>query len=157
MGIESTIELISAEQIKADHLLSKRFEVPFKTELYKLVRVRKIAGIPYSIETNYFTTETCRDIIHLYQGNSLYAFLKDTYDICVLKSHETYNAVLLDEEHAKLLDQKKKSPAFRMEGRVYDQYDRLISLEESIYRADKYEIVVDTDAGQHRATYVIGE
>ena len=44
-----------------------------------------------------------------------------------------------------------------MEGRVYDQYDRLISLEESIYRADKYEIVVDTDAGQHRATYVIGE
>ena len=65
--------------------------------------------------------------------------------------------MLLDEEHAKLLDQKKKSPAVRMEGRVYDQYDRLISLEESIYRADKYEIVVDTDAGQHRATYVIGE
>ena len=44
-----------------------------------------------------------------------------------------------------------------MEGQVYDQYERLISLEECIYRADKYEIVVDTDAGQHRATYVVEE
>ncbi len=157
MGIESTIELISAEQIKADHLISKRLQVPVKTELYKLVRVRKIADVPYSMETNYFTTENFKDIIHLYKGNSLYAFLKETYDICIMKSHETYNAVLLDEEQARLLDQKKKSPAFRMEGQVYDQYERLISLEECIYRADKYEIVVDTDAGQHRATYVVEE
>ena len=155
MGIESTIELIAAGETAANRLLSKGFEVSLGTGLYQLVRVRKISGIPYSIETNYFTKEICRDILDLYQGNSLYAFLKETYDICVLKSHETYNAILLDDEQAKLLDQKKRFPAFHMEGRVYDQYDRLISLEECIYRADKYEIVVDTDAGEHRAAHVI--
>lgn len=154
-GIDSDIELISADIVEAGRSLSKQFGIKYHTPLYRLVRVRKIDGEPYSIETSYFTTDICRDIVDLYKGNSLYAFLKEQYDICVMKSHETYSAILLDEDCARLLDQKKKCPAFHMDGIVYDQYDRLISIEESIYRADKYEIVVDTNAGQHRATYVI--
>lgn len=154
-GIESSIELIAAEQVEADQKLSRYFGTAAEAGVYKLVRVRKIAQIPYSIETNYFTTDICKDIIHLYHGNSLYDFLKKQYDICVLRSHETYSAIVLDEAHAALLGQKKRSPAIHLEGLVYDQYDRLLSVEECFYRADKYEIVVEAKAGQPRATQVL--
>ena len=154
-GMTSHVELLEAVKVKANLPTATQFGLPEGALFNTLTRRRMLDAVPYSLETSYIPQEICPDISDRYQGGSLYEFREKQYGIFMTRSEEIYTAVALHSKQAKLLHQERGAAALLLRGRVYDQNDRLVAVEESLYRSDKFEIVVQANSSLPRPTKLI--
>jgi len=142
----STISIIESGYIGANEYESSIFKLNEGSPLGKLVRLRKVENEPYCIEISVIPKEICPELIEKYKGGSLYGFLRKEFNLRMTYSEEKYAAVALDDDYSSILAQKKGTPAMKLNGHVYDQKNRLVCLEESYYRSDKFEIAVTANS-----------
>jgi Transcriptional regulators len=124
-------------------------------QVIRLSRLRSLDSEAYSYEVNYLPLGFFPSLQNSYKSGSLYTFMEEKYNLVPSKSEEVYKAILLDNHTAKLLNQKKGDAAMHMIGKVFDQYGRVISIEESIYRSDKFELKVFADSNISREQHLI--
>lgn len=125
--------------------------------VYKLVRLRTLDGEPYSHETNYLPVSIFKNLDFFYKNGSLYECMEKNYGVIPSKSEEIYKAILLESPIAKLLHRNRGDAALSLTGKVFDNNGRIISMEESVYRADRFELKVIASANGAESKRIIGE
>ncbi len=154
-GRENQVVVIEKATFKAGAFYAPLFGINVDDLVFKIVRLRFLDGEAYSHEVNYFSMKDFPEIEKKYRSGSLYAFLEEYCKVIPTNSEETYRSVNCDVKLSKLLNQNKGDSGFKMFGKVFDQHDNLITIEEVFYRGDKYELKVFANSKVARSQHLI--
>ncbi len=107
---------------------------------FHLLRLRFANGEPIGLQDATILTELCPDIDqHDYTKESLYDVLSSHYDLSITQISHMVNAIIADEERAKLLSVAIGDPLLVVKTTAYVGDNQIIEHTTSIYRADRYE------------------
>lgn len=99
--------------MQADAELAHSLSVPESTRVFCTKRVRLADGRPMLVETTFVPYALCKGIeAENLESASLYALLAEKYGTEPFRATETYEAVLVTEQDAAILDVRPGTPAF---------------------------------------------
>lgn len=156
-GWTSEVRILSLILEAAGDYHSRVLECKETDPVFKLVRLRTLDGEPYSEETNYLPAAIFPNLDQIYTGGSLYACMEEHYGVIPACSEEVYKATLLESSIARNLGSNRGDSALCLTGKVFDRSGRIIAYEESVYRADKFELKVIASANGSESKRLIGE
>ncbi len=134
MGLTPKTEVRSFEKIQTPEPLEDF--IPFE-EVYKIDRLRIVGEEVIANEIIYIPCDYCGYIDEEKLTNSFYDILKD-YGYVVDHSEASIQGVLMSEEYKKLFRTNKNLPLIKVFSKNITTDNRLLFIEESIYRSDKY-------------------
>lgn len=116
-------------------------------KLLCIKRTRLLDEIPFALMFNYFDVNTVPDIDKKLNLESLYAFLKEEYNIEFNNAEEIVEAIIANEDDAKKLNIKEGSPLLSLKRLSYNQNDKPIEYSNLIIRGDmyKHKIILSND------------
>lgn len=140
MGLKSETEVLSFEEkLTPEEFISEAF--PFD-RIYKIDRLRTIEGEVIADEVVYIPKEFIGEIDEDSLKNSLYKIL-DEKGHSVDHSEASIQAVLIEEKYKKLFRINKDVPLIKIFSKNISSEGKLLFIEESIYRSDKYVLEVN--------------
>lgn len=111
--------------------------------VWRMVRLRYADDLPVALETCYVAAERIdRFELEKAGSGSVYAAYR-ARGMAPRRAIQRVEAIVLDAEHAHLLQSRSGDPAFRHERITYDGNERVIEMVESVYRGDRYSFQVD--------------
>lgn len=114
---------------------------PFE-QLYKINRMRTVDGDDVANEVVYIPCDYCGYIDEEMLKGSLYKLLeKFGYNIDYTES--SIKAVIMNEDYKKLFNLKMEVPLLQIQSRTMTKEGKILFVEESIYRSDKYILEVN--------------
>ncbi len=114
LGLQPKSKMISFSEVNPDHVVAEKLKVSTQELVYKIVRLRLADSKPLLLETAYVPVKFCPNLNKNDMGDSLYAKIIEYTGVLPHKAVETYEAILLKEKYANLLDCIPNSPAFRI-------------------------------------------
>lgn len=108
-----------------------------------IVRLRLGNQIPIMLENRYINLDLCPDLESKDLSRSLFALYEGVYGCLLLKSRQSISAISIGEEAAGKLNCPIGQPGFLVEGALFTAKERLLELESSVYRGDRYHFVID--------------
>jgi GntR family transcriptional regulator len=125
--------------------------------VYRFTRVRNVDGIPLIVETSYYPESIYPNLTQeMVQTHSFYSLL---YHVGVVpfSAEDTYEAVLLGDREAALLDCKSGVPAFFHQRRTTNENGRIYEYTTSYMRADRVKLDVRFQKGVTEFTRVVDQ
>lgn len=155
IGLSPSSKVIMSRVIEASENMSKLFNISDNADVFKLVRVRLADNEPLLLEETYIPLYVCPDITNIdFNKNSLYSILQTMYGLKLEKATETYEAVNLDIETAKILNCQSLSAAFSIQRIGYLENDTAFELTNSLVRSDKCVFTVELKTGTSQAMFM---
>jgi GntR family transcriptional regulator len=108
-----------------------------------VLRLRLGDQVPIMIENRYISLGLCPGLESKDLSQSLFEMYEETYGCVLLNSRQSISSVPIDEQAAEQLDCAPGLPGFLVEGVLFTTRDRLLELEHSVYRGDRYRFVID--------------
>jgi GntR family transcriptional regulator len=118
-GKRPSNKIIEASVIAADQSLSEILQIPLKTPVTKLVRIRYADGEPIIYETSFIPWSLAPGLANDAIEQSLYTHLQTQYNLKLLRSIEKIKAVLSDEATGQILDINAGTPCFSIHTMTY--------------------------------------
>lgn len=154
LGIAPKSDLLVFEKMPASDDLAYRLKIDFAEEVYKIVRLRRANDEPLMLETVFIPVKIYPDLKReTLEHNSLYSSLKENVGIIPKKASETYEATIIDENEATLLNAKAGTAAFFVRRISEDVSGEIFELAVILVRGDRcrYEVELQgTDLSMHR-------
>lgn len=145
--LESSVQIASED-------ISKNLNIPNKSSVYKLARIRSANNEPLLIETTYIPLYLCPDIDKQdFTKVSLYDFLRKEYGLVLFRATETYEAVKLNKIEAGYLRCAKSDPAFRIKRVAYLDSGFAFEYTSSITRSDKCVFKVELKTRKNQVSF----
>lgn len=107
------------EKITPSTRVAMALEIPKTDFCYRLTRVRNVQGSPLVYTITYLKCVVELPLDEKYYMESLYKFLKDTYQIVIEKGKDTLEAALPSEEVQKFLKISASMPVFKRVRKTY--------------------------------------
>lgn len=139
MGKELKTEVIEFEKIETPERLSDIF---FLEELYKITRKRIVDNNCVAVEKVYIPVDYCGYIDRDMLKGSLYDILKK-FGYKVEYSQSSIAAITTTDKLKDLFEVDKDVPILKITSKTYDHNNKMIFLEEALYRSDKYILEVN--------------
>lgn len=138
-GRTLTTKVLSFERINTP----EEFQDVFRFEqLYKIDRLRIVDGEAVANETVYIPCDYCGYLDEEILKGSLYKLLEEFgYDIAY--SEASIQAILTEDEHRKLFNTQENIPLLKSFSKTFTDNGKILFLEESIYRSDKFILEVN--------------
>ncbi len=134
--------LLSREIIPASKKIAEQLKVQLAAPIIQIQRLRLADNEPMGIQTAHIPLSRCPQLLEEELGqHSLYKLFAK-YGIHPVSAMERYEAVLTDEDEAKLLNVAPKSPAFLVERVTYDEDGLPVEFVKSVMRGDRYIVTV---------------
>ena len=111
-------------------------------KLYKIKRKRMVDNECIALETVYIPVDYCGYINKEMLNGSLFKILEG-FGYIVDYSKSSISAIILNQELREIFDVDKEVPMLKIISKTYDNKDKMIFLEEAIYRSDKYLLEVN--------------
>jgi GntR family transcriptional regulator len=148
LGIMPSSIIIEQEIIPAaEEVMHTLALSPANNKVFKIKRVRLADSEPILLETTYIPAYLCPNIMQEdLSSASLYTILKNRYQLNFFRATETYEAVKMDAESARLLQAKQQAGAFKIKRIAYLDTGRPFELTHSITRGDKCTFKVELQA-----------
>ncbi|MFP4662745.1 MAG: GntR family transcriptional regulator [Halanaerobiales bacterium] len=138
IGLEPHSLVLEKSVQKASKDIAKSLKIQANTKVFKLTRVRYAKSEPLLLENTYVPYYLCNGITDIdFSETSLYNILHNKYNLKIDCATETYEAIIVDKEVAKLLNCKKLAPAFNIERIAYLKNGIPFEITDSIVRSDK--------------------
>jgi GntR family transcriptional regulator len=137
--------ILYRKRLKADKETAQKLQIPLKTEVNVLKRLRLIDELPIGIETSISVYARFPDLLELdwAPDASLYALLQARYGVIPTTASQRVSARLMDKEKSHLLGVEPPIPALLVETVAYDQYGVPFECGHSWYAGDRYDYYVD--------------
>ena len=137
-GLKSESELLSFEKTEPDAELLSRFTLQKNEQVYKIVRLRKVNGEPFMIETVLVPEHFCPGLTgqDLYQM-PLYRIMQEIHHIVPQKATELYRITAIDQNEAHLLQCPAGTGAFFVQRISEDQNGEIFEHAISLVRGDR--------------------
>lgn len=139
MGKELKTEVIEFEKIETPERLSDIF---FLEELYKITRKRVVDNNCVAVEKVYIPVDYCGYIDKDMLKGSLYDIL-NKFGYKVEYSQSSIAAITTTDKLKELFEVDKDVPILKITSKTYDYNNKMIFLEEALYRSDKYILEVN--------------
>ncbi|KRM56144.1 transcription regulator [Lacticaseibacillus sharpeae JCM 1186 = DSM 20505] len=98
-----TSHVVTFDKILAPHKLARLMSVVDGTELYRVVRLRFLDDVEYSLECSYYLTSVVPVLTVDAVNNSIFGFVRETYGIRVTSSEDYISMEALQPDQASLL------------------------------------------------------
>lgn len=133
-----TSEVLDFRVIESNKETTKSLHLPLGKKVYVMSRLRFIDEEPFTIETSFMNYDRFSNLnSHDFSKESLYAVLKESYGVEVVKGEETIGITYATDYEAQLLNIKQGTALFYVTGVVYDGANEPVEYFKSIVRADK--------------------
>jgi GntR family transcriptional regulator, N-acetylglucosamine utilization regulator len=144
LGFRPTSKVLTQDVIEAEADVAEKLRIEEGTAVVRLKRLRIADGNPMGIQTAYIPVELAPGLTgEDFSEVSLYSVLERKYGLLPVRAQETYFAVLLEQDEARLLNVAATSPGIAAERIAYLASGRTLELVYSIMRGDRYKIVLD--------------
>lgn len=137
-GVRAGSKLISTEMIKPTPFDIRDLNIPEKSRVVFMKRVRFAGNEAVMIEKNYFPESYSFLLKEKINNHSLYKILKEKYNIIPTSSVKTLELSVASREDAMLLNIPYGSPLFDIKGIVYDQNEKPIHRSEQLIIGDRF-------------------
>jgi GntR family transcriptional regulator len=128
--------------VVAEARVAQALQIPVKSRVFVLKRVRLADGQPMSLQTAHVPASFVPGI-EIAEGVSLYEVLQSRYNLYAAQARETYFASAADGPAAELLGIPAGSPVFAVERVTLMPNSRPFEFVQSIIRGDRYSIVLE--------------
>lgn len=132
-------EVIDFDKINTPEHLT---EIISLDEIYRINRKRIVDNVCIAVEKVYIPIDYCGYIDEKMLEGSLFKILEE-FGYIVDHSQSSIAAVIMDNELKKLFDVSEEIPLLKMTSKTYTQKGKMLFLEESIYRSDKFVLQVN--------------
>ncbi|CUH97817.1 hypothetical protein P22_3963 [Propionispora sp. 2/2-37] len=146
--LENTVEYATGEIAKKLNLNEGT------TKVFKLTRLRLANTEPLLLEITHIPLYLCPDIVNEdFSNTSLYNFLKSRYNLNLHKAIETYEAVKLNKEMARLLSCKSGASAFKIQRIAYLDSGIPFELTNSYQKGTACKLRLELYANQNKVNF----
>lgn len=138
-GLQPATRLLDGKLIKKDIskvISDQKYKI--KAPIYQINRLRLANGIPMMKEIRYISLEQCPGMDKLNLEQSLYEIYKKHYQLHINHIEQMLTSIIMQGELLKVFGLRKDTPGFLVEGVTFHGNKRILEMEESIYRGDKY-------------------
>jgi len=143
MSQASSIELLEFAYRLAGPIMASRLKIEPRTRLQYSVRVRKMAGVPFS----YLVTHVPAILVQGFDERDLATTplfqLLEKNGVTVDHATQTISATLANREQAQALQVPEGSPLISLQRIMFDRQGRGIEHLDAYYRPDRFRIQVD--------------
>ena len=137
MGKSPSSTLVEFEIITASPAICRTMELKDGTSVYRFTRIRNVDGLPLILETSYYPQfifpHLTREMV---ETHSFYSLLYHV-GIVPFAADDSYEAVVLDQQQAKLLGVTEGSCAFFHQRRTKTEDGRIYEYTRSYIRGDR--------------------
>lgn len=135
---------VDLEVVAAGPRLGRRLEISPMARVVRARRLRLADDDPMAIETLHVPAELVPGLTkRRLEGASFYELLEGDYGIVIDHGLQTIEPTVTTEDEAELLGVPVHAPALLFERTSQDRDDRIIEYVRSVYRGDRYKLVVD--------------
>ena len=144
MGIESATRLLEIRQIDAPVRIQKELDLPARSKVYCIERLRTIRGEPLSIHTSYIPAELCLGFEkNEFEKEQLCDILEYNYKLKTARVVETLETSLATASEAELLGVKPGFTLLRLDNIVFSPDDVPFEYSRVVFRGDKIKIKLE--------------
>jgi GntR family transcriptional regulator len=134
----------SLELVPAAPLVAEALDVPPRTTVVALGRIRLADDEPIVTETSYLPAARFPGLERIdFSRARLYDTLTSMYGVRPLRARETFEPVLLTADEARVLEAQRGDPALRVERVAFDADGVAIEFCRSTVRGDRYRYSVE--------------
>ena len=150
LGLKPKTQFLKQEVKEASGEIAKTLMLKGEKKIIITTRLRIADNIPLIIERSHLPYNEFKELISMNMEleGSLYKILTDKFGINLYRSVQSFQAIILVGENARLLKVKKGSPGIFLTSIIYDVDNIPIEVLHAIYRGDRYVFQVET--GQYK-------
>jgi GntR family transcriptional regulator len=142
-GMLPTSRLLSAEEITAGVAVADVLGLRLAEPLYRVVRLRFVAGVPLVLETSFFPARLVPGLLdHDLEQNSIYR-LMERYDARPSRAIQSLEPVPARAEEAAAVEVAEGTPVMLVERTGWDGRGRAVEYAKDIYRGDRSRFVAE--------------
>lgn len=142
-GKKAEISLVSINVVPANEILQEKLGVNLNDPVQRIERVRKVNQEPTQFEIAYIPWRFAPGITREHAETSLYAALKDEFNVLISKTTENIEITLADERTCKHLNCEADLPCFYIETIAENEKGEKIEYSRSYFRGDKTNFVIE--------------
>ncbi len=141
-GLVPASKVIERAEILATRHLAQELELRVGEAVYKVVRVRSVAGSPVVLETSFFPARIVPGLLELdLEGSSIYRLMDQHYRARPVRARQMLEPVAAGELEAGLLGVAVGSPLMLVERTAWDATGRAVEHARDLYRGDRSRFV----------------
>lgn len=125
------------EVMQADKEIADRMKCKLGTEIYYLIRIRKIDGEPFAVEYTYYNKEIVPNIDKKIASQSLFGYVKDVLGLNIGFADKILSCDKLSQETAEYLLLEPGDPVIIIEDDVYLTNGRMFNASRVYYHYKK--------------------
>lgn len=138
-GKELKTEVLSMEYIDTPKKIKEVLNFP---KLYKINRIRRVSGEVIANEIIYIPKENSGELDSTIVLGSIFKILEERG--CYIDHSESeIKAIIMDEYYRNLFEVDMQVPLIKTYGTTLDNENKILFIEESVYRSDKYILEVN--------------
>ena len=142
-GKKARIQLLTIEVVPANEIIQQSLGVDLKSPIQRIERIRSANGEPTQYEIAYIPWDVAPGITKHHAETSLYASLKEDYDVSVTYTTEHVEITLADDKISKYLECDQNTPCFYIETVAENEKHEKIEFSRSYFRGDKTSFIIE--------------
>jgi len=143
-GLHPGTQVLHQYITPASEKIAGYLEIPTGTEVVDIQRLRFIHDEPIQLVTTYIPANISPDLVNINLTNrSLYEYLETEYGIKIVRGKRHIEAVLANEEEAKLLEIDEGDPLIMLDSVSYTKTGQVVEYYHAIHRGDRARFEVE--------------
>jgi GntR family transcriptional regulator len=142
-GLRPGAFVLSQSEVPASLRVAAALEIPEASPVVRIERLRHADGVPMALERAHLPADRFPGLAGRRLGDdSLYDVLAREWGVTPAEADQRVAAEVVDHDEAKFLGLTPGDPALVFERVARDDRDRAVEFTRSLYRADRYEVVL---------------
>ncbi|WP_236796445.1 GntR family transcriptional regulator [Amycolatopsis sp. GM8] len=141
-GREPSSKLLEIEELPSEPEMSKLLGIRSGAKILRMRRLRLADNEPMALETTHLPLSRFRGLRkHVSAGGSLYAVLREQFDVEMERAEETIETSLAGPQEAELLGADVGMPVLLLSRHSFGSDGKPVEFVRSIYRGDRYKFI----------------
>lgn len=142
-GLNPRSKVLFAKVIEHDSEVAARLALPATSTLVKIVRLRETGDEPFALETCYLPAKEFSELIKVNLGrNSLFATLRQNYDVELAYADEEVDATTADANVAEMLGVPRGASVLRIRQVIYSTKGQATIYGLGFYRSERHTLFI---------------
>lgn len=143
MGLQPATVVLYVRVVTANEFAREKLGLRKGEKVVRLERLRLADGVPMMLETRFIRVDLCPGIEKETLSSSLWKVFEQKYGLRPIRHSQNINIAQVSNRAAEMLTLEKGSQVFLIKGVTYVRDNVPVECEESLYRADTYELAFE--------------
>lgn len=154
LGLQPSSQVLACRRQKADPAVAQALSLPAAAEVFRLERLRLADGQPILQESTAIPYHLCPDIEQIdFSRNSLYGVLQNQYGLRPARATESYEAIAIAPDLARLLDCPEPAIGFQIRRVAWLDNGAPFEFTCSVTRSDRCVFTVELNAARSQVHF----